>query len=91
MTKEMHVGRLALRQEGNWWNAYYALRMDSMDGAIHLGSIAMQAVATNPEVKQAFMSTMRLVVAEIVKDATGITPKWKAPRPAPESERSGNA
>ncbi len=29
----MKIGRLAMRHEGNFWNAYYAMP-DTMDGAI---------------------------------------------------------
>jgi hypothetical protein len=33
------IGRLALREEGEWWNAYYYAMPGTMDGALHLGSI----------------------------------------------------
>ena len=41
----MHPGnlRLALRVEGHWWNAY-AAPMNTMEGAVLLGSIGMGAV-----------------------------------------------
>lgn len=91
MTKQLKIGRLAFRQEGNWWNAYYALRQDSLDGAVQLGSLAMTVAATNPKAKQAFMDTMRIVVSGVIEDATGISPEWGGAHAAPESERSGNA
>ncbi len=37
MTDLTQVGRIAFRQEGNLWNAYYALP-DTMEDAIHLRS-----------------------------------------------------
>ena len=40
--KSREIGRLALRAEGEWWNAYYAMP-DTMDRAIHLGSIRLSA------------------------------------------------
>lgn len=84
------IGRLALRQEGDNWNAYYALP-DTMDGAIFLGAIRMGAVALNDTRKQAFMDLMRDVVADIIEEETGIRPQWGGPERAPERERSGSA
>lgn len=92
MTREkpmQQVGRLALRQEGNSWNAYYA-QNHTMEGAIYLGTLSMQ-FAVVPKHKQAFMDLMRDVVSDILEGATGIRPEWKEPHAAPESERSGNA
>ena len=52
------IGRLALRHEGNFWNAYYALP-GTMEGALFLGSIAMAFVVENTERKELFMAMMR--------------------------------
>lgn len=87
---KQEIGRLAFRQEGKWWNAYYALP-NTMADALHLGSIAMPAVTNNPERKRAFMDLMRDVVADIIQDSTGVRPGWNGERPAPEHERAGNA
>lgn len=85
------IGRVALRHEGEWWNAYYAMP-GTMDGAIHLGSVKMTAVEQNPAVKQGFIELMRMVVSGIIEDATGQRPSWpRDPQPAPESERSGHS
>jgi hypothetical protein len=86
--EKVKVGRLALRVEGIWWNAYYTL--GTMEEAIHLGSIRLTA-ASNPKVKSAFMDIMQDVVSSMIEDATGLTPGWGEPQKAPESERSGNA
>jgi hypothetical protein len=88
--KPQQIGRLALRHEGNWWNAYYAMP-DTMDGAILLGSIAMRFVEMQ-ERKNAFMTLMREAVSDIIEEKTGTRPTWPEPRgqPAPESERSGH-
>jgi hypothetical protein len=90
MTEFVQIGRLALRHEGESWNAYYALN-DTMEGAIPLGSIRMAAVTNNPPRKQAFMELMRDIVSEIVQNKTGVTPEWKEPVPGPDNERSGHA
>lgn len=82
------IGRLAMRHEGELWNAYYALP-DSMDEPIFLGSIRMGAVADNAERKEAFMHMMRDIVSDLIEEATGIRPTWGGPELAPEHERAG--
>ena len=80
------VGRLKLRVEGDWWNAYY--EVDSVE--IHLGSFAMR-LARVESLKAAWMDLMRQAVSVIIHDITGFKPTWGDPRPAPEHERSGSA
>ena len=87
---QLQVGRLALRVEGENWNAYYA-KPATMEGAAFLGSIGMRFVTDNPERKQAFMDMMRDIVADHIQEATGIRPIWGGPETAPEHERSGSA
>lgn len=84
------IGRLAMRKEGQNWNAYYALP-DSMQDPVFLGSIRMAAVANNPERKAAFMQMMREIVSDIIEDKTGVRPIWGGPTTAPEHERAGDA
>jgi hypothetical protein len=84
------IGRLALRHEGENWNAYYALP-DTMESPIFLGSIRMGAVVNNPARKQAFMDMMRDIVSDIIEEQTGTRPTWGGPQSAPEHERSGAA
>lgn len=84
------VGRLAMRQEGGYWNAYYALP-DSMDSPLLLGSISMAAVSGNEARKAAFMDMMRDVVSDLIEGATGVRPIWGGPTSAPEHEKAGNA
>jgi hypothetical protein len=83
------IGRLALREEGNRWVAYYALA-GTMEGAITLASIAIADVE-RPERKQAFMDLMRDVVADILEGKLGTRPVWGGPIRAPERERAGSA
>lgn len=75
------IGRLAMRHEGDFWNAYYALP-NSMEGAILLGSIAMRFV-TRKKRKDAFMELMKEAVADIIEETTGDRPAWpEKPRAA---------
>jgi hypothetical protein len=89
MNNLAQVGRLALRHEGENWNAYYALP-DTMQEPVFLGSIRMGAVVNNPARKQAFMGMMRDVVSDLIEESTGMRPVWNEPQPAPEHERSGH-
>ena len=88
--KHVKIGRLAMRQEGDNWNAYYALP-DNMNNTIFLGSIRMGAVTYNLERKAAFMSMMRDIISDIIEDETGVRPTWGSPITAPEHEKSGSA
>jgi PRTRC genetic system protein C len=83
------VGRLALREEGSSWVAYYAMP-GTMEGAIFLGAIRMGAVTTRPERRQQFMDLMREVVSDTIEDTVGTRPTWGGPQKAPEHERSGH-
>jgi hypothetical protein len=87
----IEVGRLALREEGNLWVAYYA-PPDTMQGAIFLGSICV-SFAEDPEHKRVFVGLMRECVGDIIEDIVGVRPVWHEPEghPAPEHERGGNA
>lgn len=89
-TEPLRIGRLAMRQEGENWNAYYALP-GTMKDPIFLGSIRMGAVTTNPTRKQAFMDMMRDIVSDIIEEETGVRPTWGGPTLAPEHERSGSS
>lgn len=90
MSKTVQVGRLAMRHEGQFWNAYYAMP-NTMDGAVFLGSIAMRFVEQTDR-KDAFFDLMREAVGDIIEETTGTRPSWPdGPQRAPESERSGHA
>lgn len=85
---KQQIGRLALREEGAYWNAYYA-EADTMKDALLLGSLHM-ALAHMPKHKAAFMTLMRAVVSGMLADAVGTKPTWKRARVAPEHERGGH-
>lgn len=89
------MGRLALRREGKWWVAYYAMP-DTMNGALPLGRIRMTLVegdtTRHQRNKAGFMDLMRDAVSDLIHDSIGIRPQWPTgPQPAPEHERAGEA
>lgn len=84
------TGRLAMRHEGNFWNAYFALP-ETMDGSIFIGSIAMAAVVDNDKRKKAFMQLMWNFVADILEDKIGVRPTHGDVQRAPEHERAGHS
>ena len=90
MCAREQIGRLAMRQEGEYWIAYYALT-DTMEGALPLGSIRMAIIQGSEDIKNAFMLIMREAVADLIEEKTGERPSWTDPHGAPEHERSGNA
>lgn len=95
MTDLKKMGRLALRREGKWWVAYYAMP-DTMNGALPLGRIRMTLVegdtARHQRNKAGFMDLMREAVSGLIQDSIGIQPQWPTgPQPAPEHERAGEA
>ena len=81
-------GRLALRVEGDFWNAYYALPT-TMVGAVLLGSLHLK-VAADPRRRQAFQDLMTEVVGDMIEVATGVRPSFNVGR-APEHERAGRS
>lgn len=90
MANEKKVGRLALREEGEWINGYYAMP-DTMDGAVLLFSVK-RAAAMHSGVKEKVLALGRQIVGEILFEATGVRPTWpNPPEPAPEHERAGRA
>jgi hypothetical protein len=88
MDKKTEIGRLALRHEGEWWNAYWAPNQHNMEKALLLGTIRMSCVRGS--IREEFIDLMRRSFANIVKDETGLDPTWDGEKPAPERERSGH-
>ena len=81
------VGRLALRAEGNMWNAYWAMP-GTMKDAIWLGSIALAVIEKDKALKERFVSLMRDAVAYVLKDITGKDVQAWDTRVAPTHERT---
>jgi hypothetical protein len=84
---EVKAGRIAFREEGSHWNAYYAMP-DTMKDAIWIGSIAIGCVTNKPHRKREFMTLMRNVVADLMEETGGPRPIWRDPETAPEHERT---
>ena len=85
------VGRLALREEGEFWSAYWCPFKDTMDGALALGQIRLSLVGeAGSPVYVAFVALQRLAFEKVCQDVMGQTPTWGATRPAPENEREGH-
>ena len=83
------LGRLAFREEGTLWVAYYAMP-GTMEDAIFLGSIRM-AAAANPLHREAFIGLMKELVGDILEEKVGARPHWGSAVRAPEHERGGRA
>jgi hypothetical protein len=80
--------RLALRVEGDKWNAYLA-KPDTMQDAMWIGSILLKFVENNEHRKQIFIALMQDALAEAVEELIGTKPTWDM-LPAPEHERTKN-
>ncbi len=85
MKGHAQIGRLALREEGDEWKAYYAMP-DTMKDAILLGSIKLRFVAVE-ERKTAFMNLMREAVGDLIEEQIGVRPVWGGPKAAPFWEK----
>lgn len=84
------IGRLAYREEGLMWNAYYALP-GTMDGALHLGGIKMTLVLREDR-KQQFMELMQEAFSDMTEELWGQRATFPdAPQRAPEHERAGHS
>jgi hypothetical protein len=88
MTKpDVLIGRIALRVEGENWNAYWAMP-DTMEDAIFLASIAMGFVAERKDRRDAFMTLIRECVSDLLEERLGHRPADFKTEPAPEHERT---
>lgn len=88
--EEMQM-RLAMRHEGDFWNAYIA-QPGTMDGAILIGSIAFGLVAKDALMKDGFMALMMMAMEATIEKTTGTKPEaWHDPVAAPPHEREDHA
>lgn len=83
------AGRLAMRVEGDWWVAYYAMN-ETMGGAVEIGRMHM-GVVMNADRKAAFMDLCFDAVREFIEAVSGGAVIRHEARPAPEHERAGRA
>ena len=89
MSALAQIGRIAFREEGENWNAYFA-PPSTMEGAIYLGSLRM-SLAQSPKLKKAFMQLMRDAFDVHSKQIFGTKAAWKEPVVAPDHERTRKA
>ena len=87
MADRIRIGRLAMRVEGDNWNAYLA-EPGTMEGAVLLGSIKLSAVKSNMERRQDFIALMRKIASDLIRDMTGVIPSFGEPVTAPKDESS---
>jgi hypothetical protein len=79
--------RLAMRAEGDNWNAYVA-QPDRMDGAIWIGSIRLRFIEDSPERKEIFLALMQDAMNDMLEKMFNRKPVWDEPVEAPEHERT---
>lgn len=85
---DVKVGRMAIRDEGNFVNVYYALP-GTMKGAKPLISVDRGA-ALLPGVRDKIIALGQQIVGELIFEVSGARPTWGAPERAPEHERAGH-
>ena len=79
--------RIAIRQEGNLINAYYA-KPDSMDDSILIASLLRTTTDLDDDVFVAFRDLMQLIANQLCQKYMGETPKMELrDPPAHEVER----
>lgn len=86
---ERHISiRLAMRVEGDWWVCYLA-KEGTMEGSIELGRIRLLYVQLNPAHKENFMSLMKSILDDFLKNLFDVENTTWTQRTAAEHERSG--
>lgn len=75
--KDDPIGRLALREEGDYWVAYWA-PPDTMEDASVLGSLHLM-LAREPKLQTAFMELMKAALAHVVWETAGEQISWPNP------------
>ena len=84
------VGRLALRVEGGNWNAYWAPKQSSMEGATLIASVNMELVKSKSR-RDEWRFLVQEMFGDLIEEHSGVRPTWPAPHAAPEHERTRNA
>ncbi len=82
--------RIAIRAEGAMVNAYLA-KLDTMDGAIPVGSIARSICEADRSVFDAFQSLMEKAAGALTVAVLGVAPIDFKREAAPEHENAGHA
>ena len=82
--------RIAMRVEGEMWNAYFA-PYDSMDDALLFGSIRIAAVHQDEELKELFMDLMKKVLESSLARVSDAKVVRYDLEKAPEHEKAGSS
>jgi hypothetical protein len=88
--KPMMQMRLAIRQEGQFVNAYVAQATD-MAGAFLVGSISLGLLNMRPELFEQFKALMTDALAALIEVGAGGKVLATFEEQAPEHERAGHA
>lgn len=82
--------RLAIRQEGQFVNAYVA-PFDSMQDALHIGSISLALLNMRPALFEGFKALMVDAMTALVETGTDAKVLGTFEQAAPEHEKAGHA
>jgi hypothetical protein len=81
--------RIAFREDGQFWRAYFVRNVDSMQDAIELASVRINIVRGEPELQEAFKTFAKRLMNKAVVAVFGPDAKvtmWDE-QAAPEDER----
>jgi len=84
---DAQIGKVAYREIGSRWVAYYTLTHEGRTTTIQLGSMPIHLCEKFPVRKDAFKVLMRDIAWDIIEDITGMRPTSHGETVAPESER----
>lgn len=84
---DMEIGKVAYREIGSRWVAYYTLTHNGQTTTIQLGSMPIKLCVTFPTRREEFKILMRNIAWDIIEDITGMRPTTHGETVAPESER----
>jgi hypothetical protein len=87
--KEQMAMRLAIREEGEFVNAYHAAP-NTMEGAMLVGSIRAAILRQHRDIWQDWKNLMTRAYQVVIHDVTGIHAEMNE-QAAPEHEKSGRA
>jgi hypothetical protein len=81
--------RIAFREDGQWWRAYFVPTLDTMAGAVELASVRVKIVHGDAALKEQFMTFAKDLMNRAVVEVLGPDAKvtmWDT-HDAPEHER----
>jgi len=76
-----NVGRIAMRDMGDWWVAFYVLPTpEGTEEWTEMGRIKLYLAADSEERKQLFINVFKHYVAEVIQHIAGKEPTWSEER-----------